>query len=123
MASLDSVLRQLREEHNQARLQIEKLTQAISAIEGLTGRSSKASANGTRPKRTMSAAARRRIAQAQRARWAKFRTHSRSTVRKSKSNAGTPSKRKLSLEGRKRIAAAARARWARIKAKKAKKAG
>src|SRR6516165_5854387 len=98
MASLDSVLRQLREEHNQARLQIEKLRQAISLIEGMTRQSSKASVDGTRPKRTMSAVARRRIALAQRARWAKFRTHSRSAVRKVKSGAGTPSKRRLSPE-------------------------
>jgi hypothetical protein len=34
MANLDDVLQQLREEHKQAQLQVEKLNEAISVIEG-----------------------------------------------------------------------------------------
>ena len=66
--------------------------------------------------RELSAAARARIAAAQRARWAKFRA-----------GAGTKSKvvpirgkRTLSAAARKKIAAAQRARWARVKAGKSK---
>jgi hypothetical protein len=119
MASLDNVLRQLREEHNSAQSEVEKLDKAISIIEGLS-RSSGA-ANGMRPTRTISAAARRRIAQAQKARWAKLRRQSQ-TVATAKTNNAPRSKRRLSAEGRKRIAAAARARWARVRAQQAKKA-
>jgi hypothetical protein len=55
--------------------------------------------------RTMSASARRKIAAAQKARWAKV-----------KGNATQGTKRKMSAAGRKRIAAAAKARWAKAKA-------
>ena len=58
-----------------------------------------------RPRRKMSAAARKRIAAAQKARWAK-----------AKAEAGTPKqprpKRKLSAAGRKAISEAAKKRWA-----------
>src|SRR5579864_3287898 len=107
MANLDTVLRQLREEHTQAQSQVEKLKEAISVIEGLAGRSTGAGANGIRPKRTMSAAARRRIAQAQRARWARLRKQSQ-PILAAKSTGSSPAKRRLSPEGRRRIAAAAR---------------
>jgi len=113
MANLDTVLRQLREEHTQAQSQVEKLKEAISVIEGLAGRSTGAGANGIRPTRTMSAAARRRIARAQRARWARLRKES-PPVSSAKSTGVTPAKRRLSPEGRKRIVAAAKARWARV---------
>ena len=53
--------------------------------------------------RTISAAGRRRIAAAQRARWAKVR-----------GKAATP-KRTMSASSRRKIAAAQRARWAKVK--------
>ena len=56
--------------------------------------------------RTMSAAARRKIAAAQKTRWAKVKSE----------KAGQKPKRKMSAAGRKKIAAAARARWAKAKA-------
>jgi len=58
----------------------------------------------------MSAAARRKISLAQKARWAKHTA--------SKRIATVKPKRKMSAAGRKRIAAAQRARWAKAKAKK-----
>jgi hypothetical protein len=118
MANLDNVLQQLREEHKQAQGAIEKLRQAISTIESLNGNSGGMSVNGARPKKTMSAAARRKIAQAQRARWAKIRKQSlEPSAKHSKSGP-----RRISAEGRKRIAAAARARRARVRALQSKKA-
>jgi hypothetical protein len=60
-------------------------------------------------KRTMSASARRKIAAAQKARWAKAKG-------KTTSKSGQKPKRKMSAAGRARIAAAARARWAKAKA-------
>ena len=62
MTDLGAVLEQLKEERA-------KLDRAIAALSGL-GNNSSASRRG---KRTLSAAARKRIAAAQRARWAKFK--------------------------------------------------
>ena len=118
MTTFDNVLQQLRSEHKQAQTAVEKLQQAISTIEGLNGNSAGTSLNGTRPKKTLSAAARRKIAQAQRARWAKFKKQSpKANVKSIRSG---PSR--ISAAGRKRIAAAARARWARVRAQRSKKA-
>jgi nucleoid-associated protein YgaU len=64
----------------------------------------------TKPRHTMSAAARRKISLAQKARWAKPKGH-----------APKP-KRTISAAGKKRIAAAARARWAKFRAAKKKAA-
>ncbi len=61
--------------------------------------------------RTMSNAARAKIAAAARARWAKVR------AAKGKANVAEPKpKRRMSAAGRARIAAAAKARWARERA-------
>jgi hypothetical protein len=118
MTTFDNVLQQLRSEHTQAQAAVGKLKRAISAIEGLDGNRAGTMLNGTRPKKSMSAAARRRIAQAQRARWAKFKKQSRAAnARKAKSGS-----RRISVAGRNRIAAAARARWARVRAQQTKKA-
>ena len=119
MASLDNVLLQLREERDQTQSEIEKLQSAISTIEDLVGRVS--GDNGARPRKKMSAAGRRRIAQAQRARWAKLRKPPQPAVT-AKSIAPTPAKRRLSPAGRRRIIAAAKARWARVRAQQNKKA-
>lgn len=63
-------------------------------------------------KRTMSPAARARIAAAQRKRWAKIK--GQKTVKP------VARKWKMSAAGRAAVAAAARARWAKVKAEKAK---
>ena len=61
----------------------------------------------TRQKRELSAAARKRIGEVQKARWAKYRREHK----KEKAKTGRR-KRTLTPEGRERIAAAQRARWA-----------
>jgi hypothetical protein len=70
MANLTGTLNQLREQRRMAQRQVDKLDEAISAIEGLVG---KGSNTGAPRKRVLSAAGRRRIAMAQKARWAKFK--------------------------------------------------
>ena len=60
-------------------------------------------------KGTMSAAGRRRIALAQKKRWAAYK----------KAKTGKPGKRHMSAAGRRRIAEATRKRWAEFRAKKA----
>jgi hypothetical protein len=120
MAYLGNALQQLRDERRRAQLQIEKMDSAISALEGLIGRNSTTPLRRRmRRGRTVSAAARRRMTAAQRARRAREQGQARRTAGKKVS--ATPKPRKLSAAGRKRTAAAAKARWARFRAK-AKKA-
>jgi hypothetical protein len=120
MANLNNALQQLREERQNAQLQLEKLNSAISVLEELSGGSSTATRNGVRPKRVVSALARRRMAEAQRARWARVRGPR--SVQAGKSAGKAPARHVLSVAARRRIAAAQRARWARVRAQQASKA-
>ncbi len=99
MANFVEVLKELQQERS-------RLDQAIRAIEELVGhsRSGGIQASGNRPRRIVSAAARRKMAVAQRARWAKV-----------KGVAGSTPVRTMSQSARKRIAAAQRARWAKVR--------
>jgi hypothetical protein len=122
MATLDNAIQQLRQDRKQAQLQVEKLDSAIVVLEGLTERSSApASRNAAQPKRVVSAAARRRMARAQRARWAKLRKGPH-YARPGKPASTARGKRTLSIAARRKIAAAQRARWAQVRAQQAKKA-
>jgi hypothetical protein len=74
-----------------------------------------ASANGAGQtgRRILSIGARRRIAAAQRARWAKVRAQKKGIA------AASPKKQRvMSLDARRRIAAAQRARWAKVRSQK-----
>ena len=78
MANLENALQQLRADLREAQLHVEKLDQAISVIESLNGTGP--SRNSNQPKRIISAASRRKMAKAQKARWeraARNRTQSR----------------------------------------------
>ena len=70
MPNLDKVVKSLVSE--QRSLQ-SKLSQVEAAITALRGMSQNGRGAGARPKRVLSVAARRRIAAAQRARWAKYK--------------------------------------------------
>jgi hypothetical protein len=72
------------------------------------------------PKRVISLASRRKMALAQKARWAGLRKKSNPTVAKSTGSA--PAKRKISAAGRTKMAEASRARWAAFHAAKKKAA-
>ena len=67
------------------------------------------------PKKRRSEAARRRMAAAQKLRWAKAKSEARAAD-PAKHLAPTPDKRTISAAGRKRIAAAQKARWAKTRA-------
>ena len=113
MANLAKVVRKLRVERSRTATQLAQLDKAIAVLRQLTtgnGRVVVAKRNG-RKRRTMSAAARRRISIAQKARWAKVRRAE-----------GPRPVRTMSQAGRNRIAAAQRARWAKWKEKQLKKA-
>jgi len=115
MSNLSSALQQLRQEQKQAEHRVEKLRSAISVIEGLVGRNG-SGANGAGPGRVISAAARRRMALAQKLRWAKVRQGSKPAAGKTKTV--SPVKRTLSAATRRNLAAAQRSRWAKFKAAK-----
>jgi len=115
MGNLTNALQELRAKRREVQLQVEKLDQAISLIESLNG--SGTSRNANQPTRIISAASRRKMAQAQKARWAKARKESQpaATV---KPTASAPAKRTISAAARRKIAAFQRARWAKIKHQK-----
>ncbi len=75
MTNLAKALARLREEHREAQHQVETLGEAIMALEKLTRGSGSGAHAGSmhRVKRVLSAAGRRRISLAQKARWAKLR--------------------------------------------------
>ena len=93
MKHMHVVVQQLKKERERAQRQVQRIDEALAALGS--------SSNGS--SRTMSAAGRRRISLAQKARWAKQKDH-----------ASKPT-RTISAAGRKRIAAAQRARWAKTK--------
>jgi cell division septum initiation protein DivIVA len=74
-----------------------------------------------RKRRKMSAAGRKRIAEAQRKRWADIKKQSGAAPQAAKPEAQKP-KRKLSAAGRKRIIEATKKRWALVRAAAAKPA-
>ncbi|MGB6775832.1 MAG: hypothetical protein WBE45_15755 [Terriglobales bacterium] len=74
MTNIAKAIDRLREERRDAQNQVQKLGEAISVLEKLTrGTGATGSAGAHRAKRVLSAAGRRRISLAQKARWAKIR--------------------------------------------------
>ncbi len=75
MTNIANAIDRLREERRDAQNQVQKLGEAISVLEKLTrgGGSTTQATAGRRGRRVLSAAGRRRISLAQKARWAKMR--------------------------------------------------
>jgi len=68
MSNISQAVKQLHEERKRVQAELSGIDLALQALQGYR------STNGSRgPRRTMSVAARRRIAEAQRARWAKWK--------------------------------------------------
>lgn len=120
--NLTNALAQFRGERKRAQEQVEKFDAVIRGIESLIGRNgSEATSGMTQPKHPVSVASRRKMALAQKARWAKVRKESQpAPVVKKTSTA--PVKRTMSAAARRKIAAFQRARWARVKAAQKKAA-
>jgi hypothetical protein len=116
MSNLENALHELRQKRSRARVEIEKLDQIISGIETLNGVG--VPRNSTQPTRILSAASRRKMALAQKARWASVRKQSQPAAAVGKATGATPAKRTMSAASRKKIAVAVRARWAKIRAAK-----
>ena len=79
MSNLTKVVMQMRQERDAARKRVEQLDQALAALGNLDGLRTRGRGSrklGTK-RRPMSAQARKRIAAAQRARWAKWKAAKR----------------------------------------------
>jgi hypothetical protein len=103
---MQSVVSQLQKERTRLEDELHRITTALVAFGNvyMRGGQSKAAVT-TRKRRIISAAGRKRIAAAQRTRWAKIKGHKVSiSVRKG---------REMSAAARKRIVAAQKARWAK----------
>lgn len=72
MLNLTKAIQQLKQERDQVQGKLERLDEAVKVLSGLGG-IKRGFAPGPGKRRTMSAAARKRIAAAQRARWAKWK--------------------------------------------------
>jgi hypothetical protein len=116
MGNLSGALQQLHAERKQAQARVESIDQAILVIESLNGVGTVRQAH--QPTRVISAASRRKMAQAQRARWAKVRNGSQPAVVIAKTTGSAPVKHTMSAAARRKIAAFQRARWAKLKAGK-----
>jgi hypothetical protein len=120
MGNLSSALQVLRAERKQAQARVESIDQAISVIESLNGSGNVIQAH--EPTRIISKASRRKMAQAQRARWAKARKGSQPAGVIAKTTGSAPVKHTMSASARRKIAVFQRARWAKIKAQQKKAA-
>jgi hypothetical protein len=112
MTNLAGIVQQLRKKRDQAARVVERLDAALAALNG----GSYGKRTGQR--RDLSAAARKRIAAAQRARWAKVR----GSTGPKQNVVSMPKKRTMSADARRKIATAQRARWAKVKAAQKKSA-
>jgi hypothetical protein len=106
MDNLARIVRLLKKEQDRLTKELREIGAALAAFGETYGK-------GTGSRR-LSAAARARIAAAQRARWAKVREKSGRQAKV----VPIRGKRTLSAASRKKIAAAQRARWAKVKAGK-----
>ena len=95
MGNVSGVVQQLKKELERAKREVERYGAALVSL-------GSSKLGGQR--HTLSAAARRKISLAQKARWAK-----------QNGQAAARPKRTMSAVGRRRIAAAQRARWAKVK--------
>jgi hypothetical protein len=92
--------------------EIANLTHARTVLAGLNGSSVNRNAIAGNGKRVVSAASRRKMATAQKARWAKQAANGQAIAARPK--------RVISAAARRKMAAAQKARWAKFRASKAK---
>jgi hypothetical protein len=103
LKGLVSIVSELRAERTNLATQLKHVDAALAVLGKLNGGSSY-----TQPRHTLSAAARKKISLAQKARWAK----------KNGQVSAVEPKRTISAAGRRKIAAFQRARWAKVRQQK-----
>jgi hypothetical protein len=101
MENISGVVRHLRKELERAKNEVERYGAALVAL-------GSKSLPGSGQRRTLSAAARKKISLAQKARWAKQNGQTEATR----------AKRPVSAAARRKMATAQRARWAKVKGQK-----
>jgi hypothetical protein len=106
-ALMQSVVSELQKERKRLEDELHRVINALTALGKVYLRGNKV----TGERRTMSAAGRKRIAAAQRARWAKIKGQKVVSISSRKGHT-------MSTAARKRIAAAQKARWAKWRAEK-----
>ena len=111
LEGLVRIVKQLRIERTNLVNELKHVDAALAVLGKLDGGSSY-----TKPRRILSASARRRIGLAQKKRWAQARNGLKPTA----ATASAPAKRTMSASARRKIAAAQRARWAKVRAGKKK---
>ncbi|GAC1429672.1 MAG: hypothetical protein NVS1B11_10180 [Terriglobales bacterium] len=104
LTGLDNIVVELRSERTNLTNQLRHVDAALSVLGKLHG---KLPSSATAPRTVLSAAARRKISIAQKARWAKMRSPG-AVARK-------PAKR-MSAAARRKISLSQKARWAKVKA-------
>jgi hypothetical protein len=104
---MQSVVSELQKERKRLEDELRRVAAALTAFGNVYMHGSRS----TRKKRTISAAGRKRIAAAQRARWAKIKGHKVVSISSRKG-------RTMSPAARKRIVAAQKERWAKWRAQK-----
>ena len=117
MSNLLQIQNELQAKRKELHQELSRIDAAISALQGI-GRNVRASspeAVASTGRRVLSLGARRRIAAAQRARWAKVRAQKKGSP---VAVASAKPARVMSLGARRRIAAAQRARWAKFRSQK-----
>ena len=112
LKGLASIVSELRVERTNLANQLRHVDAALSVLGKLDGGSNHIKAN--QPKRIISAASRRKMARAQKARWARAGKGSQSA----KTTGSSHVKRTMSASARRKIAAAQKARWAKVRAGK-----
>lgn len=117
LKGLASIVSELKVERTNLANQLRHVDAALTVLGKLNG-----GITYTRPGRTLSVSARKRISLAQKKRWARARNGSKPAAAKTTGSAPVKRTRKISAAGKKRIAAATRARWARFRAAKKKTA-
>jgi hypothetical protein len=109
---MQSVISELQKERKRLEDELHRVAAALTAFGNVYMRGSQPKAAvATRKKRTISAAGRKKIAAAQRARWAKIKRQKVVSI-------GSRKGRTMLPAARKRIVAAQKARWAKWRAQK-----
>jgi hypothetical protein len=104
LRGLLSIVLELKKERANLVNELRHVDAAISVLGKLNG-----GKTGVKQTRTISASGRKRIAAAQRARWAKLKAKNVVPI------SPKPGKRTMSASARRKIAAAQRARWAKVR--------
>ena len=116
LKGLSSIVSELRAERTNLVNELKHIDAALSVLGKVSGGSPLTHAHWAT--RIISAASRRKMGLAQRARWAKVRKASHPVVGAAKTT--VPVKRTMSVSARRKIAAAQRARWAKVKGQRKK---